>query len=247
MNPALYKALTLLISALLCHTTVAEPEPLRILFIGNSYTGQIKQTVQEMVTASPHAKSELAFIKPGGRNLQQHLDNPETVARIRDGGWDVVVLQDQSQTPAIFPDRFAEAAEALDKIIDKAGAKTVFYMTWGRRDGDKQNAKRFPTYATMQDALSESYSRAARIADAELAPVGEVWRAVREADEELGQALYKPDGSHPSTKGAYLAACVFYATFFEANPADVPFNGGLSENEAELIRQLAWKKVSEKA
>ena len=147
----------------------AKSEQPRILFIGNSYTGQIKKTVIEMIAASPHSDAKLEFITPGGRTLQQHLENPETVARIREGDWDFVVLQDQSQTPAVFPDRFAAAAEALDKIINETGAQTVFYMTWGRRDGDKQNADRFPTYAKMQDALSKAYSKGAEKTEAKVA------------------------------------------------------------------------------
>ncbi|MEM1295895.1 MAG: DUF4886 domain-containing protein [Verrucomicrobiota bacterium] len=236
----------LFISSWLCFSSaaIAESEPVRVLFVGNSYTGQIKNTVQRLVSASPNSDAKLEFINPGGRNLQQHLDNPDTVARIQEGGWDFVVLQDQSQTPAVFPDQFASAAKALDKIIDDADAQTVFYLTWGRRDGDKRNLKLFPTYQKMQDALSDAYSKSARRADAKLAPVGEVWRAVREADEELGRALYKNDGSHPSAKGAYLAACVFYATLFDADPADVPYVGDLSKTEAELIRKLTLKVVA---
>lgn len=233
----------LLFAFLPCLPAAAETEPVRILFIGNSYTGQIKKTLQELVAASPRANSELAFITPGGRTLRQHLNNPETVARIREGAWDFVVLQDQSQTPAVFPDKFASAAAELDDIIDESGAQTVFYMTWGRRDGDKQNAQRFPTYAKMQDALSDAYSKGAKKTEAKIAPVGEVWRAIRKADEGLGNALYKGDGSHPSAKGAYLAACVFYATLFNGDPAKIRYNGGLPAAEAKLIQQAVRNEV----
>ena len=61
----------------------------------------------------------------------------------------------------------------------KAGAKTAYYQTWGRRDGDKRNQKRFPTYTAMQDALSQTYRKAAKRDDAILVEVGEAWRAVR--------------------------------------------------------------------
>ena len=68
---------------------------------------------------------------------------------------------------------------------------------------------------------------------------------MRAADEELGKALYKGDGSHPSAKGAYLAACVFYATLFGADPADNSYIGELSEADAELIRRIASKTIAE--
>ena len=214
----------------------ASEDPLRILFIGNSYTGQVKKAVTGLVKASPHAeKVEMEFITPGGKNLAFHLANEATVKRIEEGNWDIVVLQDQSQTPAVFPDRFKGAASDLDKVIDAAGAKTFFYQTWGRRDGDRQNAQRFPTYESMQKELSRNYASAARRCQAVLVPVGDVWSELRESDEALGRALYKGDGSHPSAKGAYLVASVFYQVIFRESAKDVPFQEGVSPEEAAAV------------
>ncbi len=208
----------------------------RILFIGNSYTGQIRGTLISLFKASPRGRSiEMEFITPGGKTLEAHLKN-ETISKIiAEGNWDYVILQDQSQTPAVYPKRFESAAIKLDKLIDAAGAKTVFYQTWGRRDGDKQNAKRFPSYKAMQKALSKSYATTARRCNAILVPVGDTWALVRKSDVDLGKALYASDGSHPSGKGAYLAACVFYASIFRQSPQAINFRGGVSDSEAALI------------
>jgi hypothetical protein len=211
-------------------------EETRILFIGNSYTGQIRNAITGLIKASPKGDdTEFEFITPGGKTLQFHLETEATTQRIKDGDWDFVVLQDQSQTPAVFPKKFEDAARDLDKLIDAAGAKTVFYQTWGRRDGDKMNPKLFPDYESMQEKLSKSYGDSARRCEAVLAPVGDTWARVRKADPTLGTALYKDDGSHPSEKGAYLAACVFYVTLFGESPAGIDYRGGLSEDEAEVI------------
>lgn len=229
---------TLLFLGLVCTLAipVSAEETTRILFIGNSYTGQIKKTVSQLIAASPEgSKTELEFITPGGKNLQFHLNNEATVKRIAEGKWDFVVLQDQSQTPAVFPNRFKEAANELDKLIDRSGAQTVFYQTWGRRDGDKANPKLFPDYETMQKSLSDNYTSTAKRCDALLASVGDTWARVRKADAELGKALYKGDGSHPSAKGAFLAACVFYQTIFEKSPKSIEFTGDLTSDEVALI------------
>lgn len=228
----------LTIALLLCVflTSADAEDSTRILFIGNSYTGQIRKAVTDLVKASPKGSStEIEFIAPGGKTLENHLKNESTLKKIAEGNWDFVVLQDQSQTPAVFPKRFEAAAIKLDKLIDAAGAKTVLYQTWGRRDGDKQNAQHFPDYKSMQKELSKSYITAARRCKAILAPVGDTWALVRKADDELGIALYKNDGSHPSDKGAYLAACVFYAVIFEQSPGSLEFKGGVSDQEAALI------------
>lgn len=221
-------------------------ESIRILFVGNSYTGQVRRAVTDLIEASPHgSRVEMEFITPGGKNLEFHLKNASTMGRVAEGDWDLVVLQDQSQTPAVFPDRFLSAADELDKRIDSAGAGTVFYQTWGRRDGDKKNAERFPTYKSMQEALTKNYTKAAKRAKAQLAPVGEVWEQVREMDEALGRELYKGDGSHPSAKGAYLVACVFYLTFFKESAADIDFTEGVSESEKAVIHK-AIAKIQDK-
>lgn len=229
----------------------AAAEETRILFVGNSYTGQVRKTVSAFIKASPEGSTtHLEFIAPGGKNLEFHLKNKATTDRIREGNWDYVVLQDQSQTPAVFPKRFESGAKGLDKLIDAAGAKTVFYQTWGRRDGDKMNAKLFPTYESMQKALSRSYHSVAKQCDAVLVPVGDTWAQVRRDNAELGVALYKKDGSHPSAKGAYLAACVFYATIYEKSPESVSYKGGLSDEDAKAILEgvrrttnsSRWKK-----
>lgn len=212
----------------------------KILFIGNSYTGQIRKTVTDLIKSSPHAKTQLTFITPGGKTLAFHLANEKTVATIKDGKFDFVILQDQSQTPAVFPKKFHQAALGLDKIIDQSGARTVFYQTWGRRDGDKQNPKLFPTYESMQKALSKSYSSTSKACNATLAPVGDTWQALRSKNQKMGRELYRKDGSHPSAKGAYLAACVLYATLFNEDPRKLTFTGGLPEAEAKLIRDLAF-------
>ncbi|HKK17552.1 MAG TPA: DUF4886 domain-containing protein [Opitutales bacterium] len=212
-----------------------EGRPERILFIGNSYTGGVRGMLTKLLAASPYKGCHLGFVTPGGRTLKQHLENESTMQKVREGDWHVVVLQDQSQTPAVFPDKFMEAARAIDDIIDDSGAQTVFFETWGRRDGDKMNLHLFPNYETMQEALSESYAKAARKCGAGLAPVGQAWKILRETYPEIGIKLYTGDGSHPSGIGAYLAACVFYATLFDADPTEVDFGGGLPEEQVEAI------------
>lgn len=228
---------TLFLFLFLIFTATAAPK--KILFIGNSYTGGIRGAVAKLIKESPHTDTELTFINPGGKTLEFHLKNQATIEKIKNGKFDFVVLQDQSQTPAVFPKKFDKAAVELDKIIDQSGAQTVFYQTWGRRDGDKMNKERFPTYEKMQKALSKSYSSAAQKCRAKLARVGDTWALVRKADDKLGRELYRGDGSHPSGKGAYLAACVFYRNFFNEDSAKSKFTGGLSEEEIKTIQKAA--------
>jgi hypothetical protein len=245
--PAILFAPTLVMSAepVAGPSDSLESAPQRVLFVGNSYTSGIKGALQAMVGKSPHAGVVMEFIMPGGKTLRDHLGNAETMRRITEGKWDVVVLQEQSQTPAVFPDAFLDSCRELAGIITKAGARPVFYMTWGRRDGDNRN-KDFDTYESMQAALTKAYEQAARNTRGGLAPAGRVWEQIRKTDPDLGRVLYQGDGSHPSAKGAGLVSLVLYRTLFgAAPPADAPA-GGLTEQERRSVEQIIAREMPRK-
>ena len=241
-----YAAGTLFFCCLLAMPTHAwAADPLRVLFLGNSYTSQIKATVQGIVSESPQKAAVLEFICPGGKTLEYHSTQQSTLDRIRDGKWDVVVLQDQSQTPAVFPKQFLAASKRLHAVIQASGADTAYYQTWGRRDGDKKNAKRFSTYVGMQKALSKAYHDAARRDAAILVPVGEAWQATRKLDPDLGRDLYRKDGSHPSANGAYLAGLCFYCRVLKGDLKDVKYSGEVDAKAEATLRQAVGQVIKD--
>ena len=170
--------------------------PTRVLFVGNSYTAfngpdSLEVSVQRLL--EEHAgPSETVFAKHtvGGATLPQHLASAENgnLKTTLEEGWDVVVLQDQSQVPG-FPETNTDwqasrdAAVALAALASESGAETRLFQTWGRENGDPQNSQRYPDYATMQTHLTQGYQAyAAAIRDAgypvEVVEVGEIWRSV---------------------------------------------------------------------
>jgi hypothetical protein len=223
--------------------TTVEHEQLRVLFIGNSLTDQIRTTLDSLIHASPHSESTLEYVAPEGWTLRMHMNSENTMSKIRSSDWDFVVLQEYSNRPTM-PERlgggkFYDAVAKLSEAIKESGAQVVLYMTWAGRDGDPQNPQINPDYETMQQLLIEAYTEAARQVDAIIAPVGVAWRHVHRNKPDLGRQLYKIDGKHPSNKGAFLTACVFYATLFDADPTELDFNGALSVQEAAYLRRKA--------
>lgn len=213
--------------------------PKRVLFIGNSYTGQIENRLLDMLSGSPYKDTSFHFITAGGITLKRHLNDENTLNSIKTGKWDIVVLQEQSQFPALPGKReqsFQTSVDVFTELIRRAGAEPLLYMTWGRLDGDKTYEKLFPDYDTMQQKLSDAYIEAAKRNKIPIAPVGEVWSIVREKDTELGRGLYANDGSHPSSKGAFLACCVFFRTLFNDSLESIQPHDGVTGDEAELIK-----------
>lgn len=218
-----------------------------VLFVGNSYVA---------VNNLPQLTSDLALSAgdtinfnssaPGGYTLQAHLNDASTMSLIAQPNWDYVVLQEQSQLPS-FPISQVETmsfpyAHLLDSSITTTNhcAETVFFMTWGRKNGDASNCSSWPpvcTYEGMDSLLALRYQQMANDNHAVVSPVGAVWRYIRTNFPTI--ELYLSDESHPSLEGSYAAACSFYSIIFRKDPELISTPYGLDSTNAANIRQAA--------
>src|SRR5262245_14577083 len=125
-----------------------------------------------------------------------------------------------------------ENVRLFDKAIKAAGAKTVLYLPWARRNAP-----------ASQQAITDAYTGIGRELGAAVVPVGVAWqRFLLEHDQPV---LYERDGSHPTLAGSYLAACVFLAVLFGEDPVGVSFDvPGLTRKDVTLLQKAArqaWK------
>jgi PKD repeat protein len=238
-----------LISLLAIFTVTAQTK--RVLFIGNSYTGVNNlPNLTQQVAASAGNTLIADSNTPGGYTFQGHSTNTTTLQKIQLGNWDFVVLQEQSQIPS-FPIDYVTTncypfATQLNNTILQYNpcAETVFYMTWGRQNGDSQNCATNPpvcSYEGMDDLLRARYTEMANTNQAILSPVGAVWRYLRTNYPTLN--LYSGDGSHPSIEGSYAAACTFNTILFRNNPELITFNSTLSVSDATIIKNAVKSVV----
>ncbi|OSZ78625.1 hypothetical protein CAP35_10350 [Chitinophagaceae bacterium IBVUCB1] len=249
----------LLLSCLLTAITATAGKKLRVLFIGNSYTSvnNLPQILANIANASGDTVI-WEMETPGGMTLKEHFEsNPATISKIMKGGWDYVVLQDQSQTPALPNDFVATGffpfVRKLDSVIDKYNpcAQTIMYMTWGRKFSDNQlcqqytinfNWPHYCSYTAMDSVLHLRYMMAADSIKAAVSPVGAVWRYIRK--NHAGIELYDTDESHPSPAGSYAGALSFYTSMFRKDPTlTSTYNYTLNTTDATNIRTAA-KKVA---
>jgi len=162
-----HRNLLLFTLSLLIGVSAIAQQPLRVLFLGNSYTtaNDLPNTFSSLCT-SLGKPVQVASNAPGGYTFNGHSTNATSLALIQQGDWDVVVLQEQSQLPSFPPGQVASQcypfAARLDSIINAINpcTETMFYMTWGRQNGDASNCANYPvvcTYEGMQGRLRESY------------------------------------------------------------------------------------------
>jgi hypothetical protein len=212
---------------------------LHILFIGNSFTfeNKLPKTFARLACSGGHPVIT-GMAAEGGWTLANHAASSKTLDAIQQQPWDVVVLQEQSETPAFESTRLQSMYPATRTLVGKimaVGAEPVFFQTWGYRDGDPDYG--ISDYDTMQSALDAGYAGIANELHVRVVRVGDAWSAIRHQPQPLD--LWQSDGMHPNTEGTYLAACVFYAALFNQSPEGLDYQDGISKNQAEILQKAA--------
>ena len=245
----------LLIALLIAATAPAElglgqpapslgPRPVRVLFIGNSYTyvNNLPELVRGLAAGmTKPVMVETEQVTVGGATLRQLWEAGPALAAIRRTHWDYVVLQEQSTFGATMVNgqgivsdpasRFWPAARLFDGAIRKGGAKTVLLDTWGG-----------PGKAESFQALAHGYFTIGKELGAAVIPAGLAWQ--RALAERADLPLYLADGSHPAPAGSYLMALATVATLLDRIPDAPPLTvrghqTGLDGKPADSLGTLA--------
>jgi hypothetical protein len=207
--------------------------PVKILFIGNSFTARnnVPELVAQLAAARGH-QLQHQLIQAGGASLRMHWNKGDAQRAIAQTRYDYVVLQEQSTLPLKNPQRFHENVRLFDQAIKAAGAQTALYLTWAR-----QNAP------DTQAAITDACTAIGEELGATVIPAGVAWQHF--ISKHSQPALHDKDQSHPTLAGSYLAACVFFAVLFSESPAGITSDlKGLTQAEAELLQKTAWAALT---
>ncbi len=211
----------------------AQPEELRVLFIGNSLTSvnDVPKLV-EVLTARGGVRVRTMVVAKNNFSLDDHLQDGEATKAIAGGGWTFAVMQ---QGPSALEESRVSrraAAKRFDALIRGAGARAALYMVWpaSARRGDF-------------DRVRESYVLAASDIDGLLIPAGDAWRAAWRRDASI--QLYGGDGFHPTPQASYLSALVIASALtgrasgsLAARPVGWPADW-LTPDRARLLQEAA--------
>lgn len=239
-----------------------------VLFIGNSYTAvnSLPTLFQHIATSAGYTTPIVDSSTPGGETLAGHLKDTNTLKLIDSGApdgrpWDVVVLQEQSETTAVaavspYVDQlFVSGVRGLYQRIKAHDPKAVvvLYETWSRDPalfaaGKVDTSFDGASAQEMQQRIRQSYQNAATSAAGAgnlplpIAPVGDMWE--QDARSSTPVPLYSSDGSHPNSAGSYLAGLVIFSTIYQTSVAKVTFAGEVPAAQANMLRALVDAQLS---
>jgi hypothetical protein len=221
---------------------------LRVLFIGNSFTAanSLPSMVARLAASQPASRQVFPLADdPGGSQLHEAVHDRLLQKLLRQVHWSVVVVQEQSQLPALPSLLHASTLPALRQLvatIRRDGARPLLFETWGYQEGDLMNVPD-DSYSAMQDRLHDGYAYLSQKEDVPVAPIGDAWAiALR---QKPATPLWSADGKHPSLEGSYLAAIVIAASVLKQDSPDrtaakinTGYSGGLNTSTARWLQRI---------
>lgn len=227
-----------LLLVLMVHHGFGQSNAKRVLFIGNSYT--FYNDMPELVKSCALSTGDTLTTDQStisGYTWRQHSTNEVTNNKIKQGGFDHVVLQANS-LEFTYDDNTVNTGTLpygryLDSLAHKYNpcAQTIFYNTWGRKNGSNGQ-----TYLRQDTLIEQRYKAFANARTAMVSPVGPVRRYLRTNNPSI--ELYISDESHPTLAGSFVSAVCFYTVIFRKDPTLMTYKPtDLSTADANAIKQ----------
>jgi len=225
-------------------------ETCKILFIGSSYFNynNLPDLFENLAISSG---KEIYIDRYGGNGLylDDHASSSATELKINEQNWDYVILQGGGPNTA-YPEYFTDhpVYPALETLWDKIHqncelTKMIFCLPWAFEDGMTWYQGWTDTYADMQIKILENTLQYSNDIGFGIAPVGWSWYMVLEEKNYPLHYLHMSDWNHPSLEGSYLMACVIFSTVFLESSVDIPYYGGLLEEEGSYFQTVALHTV----
>lgn len=234
---------------------------MKILSIGNSFS-QDAHRYLHAVAESAGVELETANLYIGGCRLSLHHEHMMSGARayelekngvgagkrisileaLESDSWDVVTLQQQSSSSAVYGTFQPYLNDLAAYVRDKAkGAKLALHQTWGYADeSEKLYVAGYPTHSAMFAPIRDSYARAMEDSSADiLIPSGETVRILAES----GFVVHR-DGFHASRGlGRFALALTWLGRLTDVDLSTARFDAfDLPVNEEQYEAAIAAAK-----
>lgn len=222
-------------------------DPVKILFIGNSYThmNDMPKIVQRI--ADKEKRNVIVeHNTESGSSFRVHSERKDMYKAISKRKWDYVILQGYSRELSHSNSHIDTATVPfVDKIVNAVYennqcSQVLLYMTWGYEDGYGERPE-VNSYVKMADSIAKGYNYLGGLYDVPVVPVGMIWKEIKEM--EL-MDLYAPDRAHPSKNGSYLIANTFFKAIFNDSSKKL-FSSNLDAKDAKIINKTVDSYLSD--
>jgi len=219
-------------------------QPIKVLFIGNSLT--FYSNTPDIFTELSESSGKDVYVEGslyGGASLNYHSTLWETTTKINSQKWDYVILQGSSYNIA-FPENHHIIKPPIVQLMSTIKANSddteiIFFLDWAMKNGVTINGVEY-TYDDFQWMIMEGTRQLSYELGLMIAPVGWAWLTVVRNRPDID--LFHPDLGHPSYYGAYLSACVYFATIF-GESLDSEYIGNISYEEAKFLQSTGSRTV----
>ena len=237
-------------------TIVFAQDSLKVLCIGNSFTYVCvsHEKFKEIACSEGHPTSVTACYA-GGYSFKRHLYNLNTLKAVETGGYDVVLLQNQTTMPALFADdpklfKFAEndAQELAQRVhAFSPYAKVWLEQTWTYKKNNWGGFGSWENFETLNlegtKKMMKAMSRAMYKGKmAGVSPIGEAFAVVRHERPDIN--LYGADMKHQNDFGSYLKACINYLIIYGGKFDEKASVCGLDPTICKYLQSVAEHVVN---
>ncbi len=185
-----------------------DPNSLDILFIGNSltYYNDLPGILEVFLNFRDVGPVTIEVVAHPNVALIDHWEG-EALGKVREGGWDFVIMQQGASASDGRPYLLDYAARFANEI-DRIGGAPALFMVWPAQSRPYDF-----------DGVLSSYLQAAMNVNGYFFPCGQAWRIAWETEPNL---TFYADNLHATPMGSYLAAAVMYEQITGLSPIGLP-------------------------
>ncbi|MBQ2451834.1 MAG: hypothetical protein II276_00055 [Bacteroidales bacterium] len=228
----------------------APKDTTKVLCVGNSFTYYCScpALLKEIAWNEGHYIEMTAAMK-GGRNFGQHCQLNVTSDAIARGGFDYVILQDQSQTPGRIGQNKKAHIQSLNDAVALAGkvrtaapnSTIIIEATWSYKDKEYGGFGSFAAFEKYNKKGARIMAKAIGADHALVSNIVKAFSIVRKERADIN--LFAADERHQNLLGSYLKSCVNYLTLFGEPFGENPADCGIEPELARYLRSVAERVV----
>lgn len=231
------------------------PSLLQAMFDVDALNFNVEQSTFPGYTLNGHLDDIIIGEHEGGiyTRPKKAEETPETVEKLASQRYDYIVLQEQTgriTIPEIRDIFLKETLQRYEGLIDIDETKIILFQNFPTKENyPKKHCKSMNNKAYCSELFNNIEEEMKTIktgfisSKKEVVKVGEAYYEVMKNYPEI--ELFE-DETHPSEKGAFLSALVFYQYFTKGNIDNLDYTGKLNKKESDILMTIAKELHQEK-